>query len=148
MLLRSSSTPILSSRLYSLSPEHDLIHHKPRTRSGPRSLTASPASVKMVRVPSESDVTRSRKKATFSEAYSPKKGCKVASVKEKGLVEVIPGGGGICGGGSGGILGGGGDANHGKGSTEAYYQKMIETNPGNALILSNYARYLKEVSYA
>ncbi|KMT18932.1 hypothetical protein BVRB_2g030320 [Beta vulgaris subsp. vulgaris] len=30
-------------------------------------------------------------------------------------------------------------------STDQYYQKMIKHNPGNALLLGNYARYLKEV---
>ncbi|KAK6236194.1 hypothetical protein QUC31_019951 [Theobroma cacao] len=64
------------------------------------------------------------------------------------------GGGKICGGGGGG--GGGGsaggnnewgysDSNSGNDSTDLYYQKMIEANPGNSLLLSNYARFLKEV---
>lgn len=56
------------------------------------------------------------------------------------------------------VLGGGGkgcDGGHrnkwdyyseGGGNTNAYYQKMIEANPGNALFLGNYARFLKEVS--
>ncbi|KAJ8560671.1 hypothetical protein K7X08_022531 [Anisodus acutangulus] len=30
-------------------------------------------------------------------------------------------------------------------STEAYYKKMIETRSGNALLLANYAMFLKEV---
>nr|GMD82756.1 nuclear pore complex protein NUP1 isoform X2 [Ipomoea batatas] len=30
-------------------------------------------------------------------------------------------------------------------STDIYYQKMIEANPGNSLLLGNYARFLKEV---
>lgn len=34
---------------------------------------------------------------------------------------------------------------HGNENTEAYYKKMIETYPGNALLLANYARFLKEV---
>jgi hypothetical protein len=29
--------------------------------------------------------------------------------------------------------------------TETYYQKMIQANPGNGLLLSNYAKFLKEV---
>ncbi|KAK8501332.1 hypothetical protein V6N13_027031 [Hibiscus sabdariffa] len=29
--------------------------------------------------------------------------------------------------------------------TDLYYQKMIEANPGNSLLLSNYAKFLKEV---
>lgn len=65
------------------------------------------------------------------------------------------GGGKICGrGGSGGNGGSDGrddgnsgfwDSNHGNDSTEIYYQKMIEANPGNSLLLSNYAKFLKEV---
>ena len=70
-------------------------------------------------------------------------------------------GGRICGGGGGGGGGGrgsdggdGGDVggsgffgsnNHGSDSTDAYYQTMIEANPGNALLLGNYAKFLKEV---
>ncbi|KAK2651621.1 hypothetical protein Ddye_011477 [Dipteronia dyeriana] len=65
-------------------------------------------------------------------------------------------GGKICGGGGGGDGGGdGGDGgsgfnesnnnNHGSDSTDVYYQKMIEANPSNALLLGNYAKFLKEV---
>ena len=68
-------------------------------------------------------------------------------------------GGRICGGGGGGggrgsDGGDGGDVggsgffesnNHGSDSTDAYYQNMIEANPGNALLLGNYAKFLKEV---
>ncbi|KAK4362191.1 hypothetical protein RND71_017432 [Anisodus tanguticus] len=32
----------------------------------------------------------------------------------------------------------------GGGGGDAYYQKMIESNPGNGLLLANYARFLKE----
>lgn len=41
--------------------------------------------------------------------------------------------------------GGGGDNNH---DTEEYYRKMVVENPGNALFLGNYARYLYQVSLA
>ena len=34
---------------------------------------------------------------------------------------------------------------HGHDSTDAFYQRMIEANPGNALLLGNYAKFLKEV---
>ena len=37
------------------------------------------------------------------------------------------------------------DSNHGKDSMDMYYQQMIEANPGNPLLLGNYAKYLKEV---
>lgn len=36
-------------------------------------------------------------------------------------------------------------SNHGRDKTDAYYQNMIEANPGDALLLGNYAKFLKEV---
>ncbi|GAV87061.1 hypothetical protein CFOL_v3_30487 [Cephalotus follicularis] len=61
----------------------------------------------------------------------------------------------VVGGGDGGDVGcdggGGGSGffesnNRGRrDSTDAYYQMMIEANPGNALLLGNYAKFLKEV---
>ncbi|KAL2332467.1 hypothetical protein Fmac_020048 [Flemingia macrophylla] len=35
--------------------------------------------------------------------------------------------------------------NHGRGWTDVYYQNMIEANPNDALLLGNYAKFLKEV---
>ncbi|XWS20427.1 hypothetical protein CRYUN_Cryun31cG0100200 [Craigia yunnanensis] len=60
------------------------------------------------------------------------------------------GGGGGGGGGSDGGDDGGGSGffesnNHGSDSTDVYYQKMIEANPGNPLLLGNYAKFLKEI---
>jgi len=64
-------------------------------------------------------------------------------------------GGWICGGCNG--SGRGSNGGHGRGwnfhegngggrdSTDAYYQNMIEANPGDALLLGNYAKFLKEV---
>ncbi|CAM8899920.1 hypothetical protein QQ045_012086 [Rhodiola kirilowii] len=37
------------------------------------------------------------------------------------------------------------DPDHGSDATDAYYQSMILANPWNSLLLSNYAKYLKEV---
>ncbi|CAM8964555.1 unnamed protein product [Rhodiola kirilowii] len=37
------------------------------------------------------------------------------------------------------------DPDHGSDATDAYYQSMILANIGNSLLLSNYAKYLKEV---
>ncbi|XAR66890.1 hypothetical protein NMG60_11013261 [Bertholletia excelsa] len=58
-------------------------------------------------------------------------------------------GGGGGGGGSDWVDGEGGsgygDSNSGRNGTDLYYQKMIEANPGNSLLLGNYARFLKEV---
>ncbi|KAK1417241.1 hypothetical protein QVD17_26366 [Tagetes erecta] len=50
------------------------------------------------------------------------------------------------GGGEGKIYGGDGNANGNENdSTDLYYRSMIEANPGNATLLGNYAKYLKEV---
>ncbi|CAK7356920.1 unnamed protein product [Dovyalis caffra] len=62
---------------------------------------------------------------------------------------VVGGGVGDAGGGGAGGKGSdGGDVGsgfYGNDSTDFYYQKMIEANPGNALLLGNYAKFLKEV---
>ncbi|XP_038896675.1 uncharacterized protein LOC120084935 isoform X2 [Benincasa hispida] len=63
-------------------------------------------------------------------------------------VPEVPVGGGVGSGGGGGENWFGdsnGDSGRGSGSMDEYYQKMIEAYPGDALILSNYARFLKEV---
>ncbi|XP_021298282.1 uncharacterized protein LOC110427165 [Herrania umbratica] len=61
----------------------------------------------------------------------------------------ICGGGGRGGGSDGGDDGGGSgffeSNNHGSDSTDVYYQKMIEANPSNPLLLGNYAKFLKEI---
>ncbi|KAI3463409.1 hypothetical protein Pfo_020072 [Paulownia fortunei] len=60
------------------------------------------------------------------------------------------GGGGTCGGGRGSDDGSGSGSQdpgswHGRQSTAAYYEMMIEANPGNPILLANYAKFLKEV---
>ncbi|KAK6783849.1 hypothetical protein RDI58_017303 [Solanum bulbocastanum] len=50
-----------------------------------------------------------------------------------------------CGGGGGGG-GGDSDGDSSEFSVDLYYTKMIQANPGNSLLLGNYARFLKEVS--
>eukprot|EP00246_Nothoceros_aenigmaticus_P003960 TRINITY_DN151_c0_g1_i1.p1 TRINITY_DN151_c0_g1~~TRINITY_DN151_c0_g1_i1.p1 ORF type:complete len:484 (-),score=45.72 TRINITY_DN151_c0_g1_i1:752-2203(-) len=55
-------------------------------------------------------------------------------------------GGGGGGGAWGGISGGGSSGWGGFGTeTDAYYQRMLQVHPGNALLLRNYARFLHEV---
>ncbi|CAI9769846.1 unnamed protein product [Fraxinus pennsylvanica] len=63
---------------------------------------------------------------------------------------VMGGGSGVGGGGRGsddGLGSGSQDPNswNGNESTDSYYQKMIEANPSNSLLLANYAKFLKEV---
>ncbi|GER44126.1 tetratricopeptide repeat protein [Striga asiatica] len=80
-----------------------------------------------------------------------------ASAAEECVVEspeTLVGGGGVGAGGRGGMCGGGGrgsDDRSGPGhqrgpeSTDMYYETMIQANPGNPLLLANYAKFLKEV---
>ncbi|RRT77519.1 hypothetical protein B296_00001410 [Ensete ventricosum] len=53
-------------------------------------------------------------------------------------------GGGGAENGSGGLINPS-DSNHGDDTTDAYYLQMIKADPGNSLILGNYAKFLKEV---
>lgn len=55
------------------------------------------------------------------------------------------GSGGDGGGGGDGGRDGCGDWGQGRESLDGYYQRMIEAHPGDALLLGNYARFLKEV---
>lgn len=90
----------------------------------------------------------------------PAEGCEAQADAGRVATEVavVGGGGGsgggrICHGGGGGSAGGDDDGDgsgywdsyHGHDSTDVYYQKMIEANPNNPLLLRNYATYLKEV---
>ncbi|XP_060172083.1 uncharacterized protein LOC132603172 isoform X2 [Lycium barbarum] len=87
-------------------------------------------------------------------------GREVEEEKHTRVVELVVDGGGSGGDGRGKKCGGGGgddsnggngdggfewDSNHGSDSTDLYYKKMIQANPGNSLLLGNYARFLKEV---
>ncbi|GKB73664.1 tetratricopeptide-like helical domain containing protein [Tanacetum coccineum] len=71
----------------------------------------------------------------------------VGGESNKMLQTGVIGGGGDNGGrlclGHGNRSGGGSD--HGHDKTDLYYQKMMEANPENALLLANYAKFLKEV---
>ncbi|KAL5697978.1 hypothetical protein ACHQM5_029070 [Ranunculus cassubicifolius] len=66
--------------------------------------------------------------------------------EEEGEEECVGGGIGFNG---GNFIGGNGDGysdsyNENE-KTDAYYQKMIKSEPGNGLVLGNYAKFLKEV---
>ncbi|KAL0354796.1 UNVERIFIED_CONTAM: hypothetical protein Sradi_3926500 [Sesamum radiatum] len=82
--------------------------------------------------------------------------CSLARERER-VPQTLVMGGGVAGGGGGGICGGGRGSNDGSGSdsqdpgswhgsenTDAYYEMMIQANPGNPLLLANYAKFLKE----
>ncbi|KAJ8562339.1 hypothetical protein K7X08_011630 [Anisodus acutangulus] len=86
-------------------------------------------------------------------------GREVEEEKHTRAVELVVDGSGSGGAGRGKKCGGGGgsdfdgenddgfeeDSNHGSDSTDLYYTKMIQADPGNSLLLGNYARFLKEV---
>jgi hypothetical protein len=135
MLLRSASTPILSK-------ESDVGLRITITRTVSMPLST----MKIPRTTSDGNLR------PWSRAL-PK--------KEKNLSELIRGSMGLeldegCHGG-GGLVGGGGRSGGGDGSEgrrewgngsesmDGYYQKMIGAYPGDALLLGNYARFLKEV---
>ncbi|XP_051136282.1 uncharacterized protein LOC127254956 [Andrographis paniculata] len=91
-------------------------------------------------------------------AAATEEGCAAAPERKRVAVpQTLVAGGGVVGGGLGGICGGGrgSDDGHssspdpgreyGRESTNAYYETMIQANPGNPLLLANYAKFLKEV---
>ncbi|XP_019197032.1 PREDICTED: uncharacterized protein LOC109190886 [Ipomoea nil] len=120
-----------------------------------RATTANPPKVKEVVVFTEVD----RLLSNSGLGEVEQEGC-AAFAEERALQTLVVGGGDgggggrVCGGGRGSDGGDGpgsgsnshdSDSWHGHDSTDAYYQKMIEANPGNALLLANYAKFLKEV---
>ncbi|KAL9398528.1 hypothetical protein Peur_007489 [Populus x canadensis] len=98
------------------------------------------------------------KNVSFLESGWFFEGCEVGvkGESDSGMLGVMVTGGGSDGGG-GKFYGGGGpdfgddggsgfgESNKGIESTDVYYRKMIEADPGNPLLLSNYAKFLKEV---
>ncbi|KAL6584792.1 hypothetical protein OROMI_004081 [Orobanche minor] len=78
--------------------------------------------------------------------------CLAPAPERERVSQMLMVGGGVDGGGRGPMFGGGrgsddDDSNPGRwpGSTDAYYEMMIQANPGNPLLLANYAKFLKEV---
>nr|POF26705.1 hypothetical protein CFP56_60855 [Quercus suber] len=163
MLLRSSSTPILNSWLPhskdSSSPESDLVLQLRRTRSVSFTTASSSfhsltdvSTKKLTRASSESDIlTPPKPKKKNPISHNLKKQPKL-TVKESDEMEqelkpnsISSSSASIQRLFSSSGLGFFESNNHGSDSTDAYYQNMIEANPGNALLLGNYAKFLKEV---
>ncbi|XP_076912137.1 uncharacterized protein LOC143570350 [Bidens hawaiensis] len=151
MLLRSSSNPALNSWL----------RHEIHTESSPfhlKSPTISMSSLtdplrKLIRASSEADLIGKVNSLVKCNKTTNSLLASIAveedvegeeSVCDEGLLFSSSG----IGGGGGKVSGGDGDGN-GNGyendSTDLYYRNMIEANPGNAMVLGNYAKYLKEV---
>jgi len=164
MPLRSWSTSILNSWLpktIESSPEHDLsLPPKRRTKSFNLTRTCSSTLLTSAKTATHSRPppvpTHLQRTTSLSSLVMAVEG----ENKEVGPVDMVllaVGGGG----GDGRISGGGGCGGGGRGSdggdgsfdsdffrhdnTEGYYKKMIEANPGNGLLLGNYAKFLKEV---
>ncbi|MBA0673969.1 hypothetical protein Golax_015829 [Gossypium laxum] len=146
MLLRSSSTPILKTYIPQSSPAVDSGHRIP---SIPISLTSSPIN-KIQRASSDGNmrqiVISNRQKLPTSSMGSPN------TVKEEiftfptlSLLGDVDDGGDDNGGGGGGGVDRFGDWGQGKQRLDEYYRKMIKTYPGETLLLTNYAKFLKEV---
>lgn len=83
-------------------------------------------------------------------------GCLAVAERKKMPQTLVVGGGGGGRGVGGGVGGRGSDDGSDSGSQDpgrwngrqnldAYYEMMIEANPGNPLFLANYAKFLKEV---
>ncbi|XP_050235066.1 uncharacterized protein LOC126683260 [Mercurialis annua] len=133
MLLRSSSTPILDSWLP--EPEFEVLK---RTKSISFHYPQSSLALQ------ETNLQKHKNGSPVN-----KKECGLQTLVIGGATGSGGGGGGCCGGG-GGKRSDGGDGNGGSEfyrneNTDAYYKKMISANPGNALLLGNYAKFLKEV---
>ncbi|KAK3212103.1 hypothetical protein Dsin_016809 [Dipteronia sinensis] len=166
MLLRSASTPILKSCSFRSSPEPDLLGiwiQTTTTRSVSMSLSSSSKNNKIPRTLSDGDLNRlhmsSKKEKEKKKNKSFLNNHQLTSqdetkttatsylhnglVLDNGCVGGGGGRGGVSGGGGGGD--GYGDSGRGSESMDVYYQKMIEMYPGDALILANYAKFLKDV---
>jgi hypothetical protein len=85
--------------------------------------------------------------SSLQEGDEEEMGCESPSSLDGSFLGSLVYGGGYGGAGGGGKSGSwdGSMSNNGNESTDLYYQKMIEADPGNGLVLSNYAKFLKEV---
>ncbi|XP_023745169.1 uncharacterized protein LOC111893336 isoform X1 [Lactuca sativa] len=136
--MHSSCSPNDSSKKLSrASSESDLIGFShPKRRNSLSSVNSLLSSV-AVEEDVEAEESENRGLLFSSSGLDYNEGCGVRLMEDG--TGGSDGGGKICGGG-----GGNGDYN-GSDGTDVYYQNMIEANPGNSLILGNYAKYLKEV---
>ncbi|XP_022143235.1 uncharacterized protein LOC111013150 [Momordica charantia] len=160
-------------QLKETSPEAEIVLQFPKSRpvslcassksSPPHPMIGGSGNHKMMRIRSESDLSNlpvekntpsmellrrfheieEREEAVESTRMAFLDGGLCCSVDEGGVGGVGCGGGGSDGGGDG--CSGSWDSNHENDRTDLYYQKMIEANPENSLLLSNYALFLKEV---
>ncbi|CAH8370621.1 unnamed protein product [Eruca vesicaria subsp. sativa] len=173
MLLRSASTPLLTSLVHVSSPiETESLHQIQRPRSiilssssssccySPMSIHSSDESSRRIkRTASETDLKHltstkpSSKFLTGAVMEDVEEGIGFGIIRTSsyddelglswGLEDEVGGGGGGGKRRSGGRSDGGDDGDDS--ATDVHYRKMIEANPGNGIFLSNYAKFLKEV---
>lgn len=98
----------------------------------------------------ESDQVEEAKQKIYKKKLTPPSVRKLFSssgldMHEGSRLQTLVMGGGM--GSGGGRICGGGRGSHGRDGTDAYYQNMIQANPNNALLLGNYAKFLKEVIF-
>lgn len=156
MLLKSASVPILESccdwGIHQSSPELDVVFRIPATRPISVSVLSNSASP----IDNNSTMNKNRTKRdrgfipkvkkNFSEGVSSGTALLGSTVGLDEGCHVGGGGGGGGGAGSGDGSGGNWDGGNERGSMDEYYQKMTSAYPGDALLLGNYARFLKEVN--
>lgn len=174
MLMRSSSTPILNSWLSPSSKDsfhtpdspdhHSSISRLSRTRSISFSPSDSPtrSTPKNSRYsPISSHIPKHKKPENKVWSYglgevsdNEEDGYEDSVKKDRALQNLVVSGGSgddnnggygkrVSGSGNGDGFGSG--SNHGLDATDAYYNNLIQANPANSLLLSNYAKFLKEV---
>ncbi|KAK8523436.1 hypothetical protein V6N13_113383 [Hibiscus sabdariffa] len=142
MLLRSSSSPILKASVPQKPPPVDSAHRIPSKNV---SLTSSPIN-RIQRTSSDGNMTRHfaiPSKHKLSPMGSVKYTLKEEEEEEDITFQPVSlhGGDSDDHGGSGGV----GDWGQGKRRMDEYYRDMIRTYPGETLLLTNYAKFLKEV---
>lgn len=98
-------------------------------------------------------ITRASSDGNLYKIQSPESRTKTISVyhEETASYRVLEGSRLTHGGSNGGFGGRGGDGagggGGGGGNVDGYYEEMIQRYPGDTLLLSNYARFLKEVCF-
>ncbi|WZZ24134.1 hypothetical protein YC2023_007535 [Brassica napus] len=146
MILRSASSLDLNIRAAQKSPA-------PRCANGARvATTACPVSASrrgcksMPRASSDGNLHEKRavqsRTKTSSVYYDDASSSRVL---ERSRLHQGGSNGGFGGRGGDGGAGGDGGGGGGGGSVDGYYEEMIQRYPGDALLLANYARFLKEV---
>ncbi|KAK8509326.1 hypothetical protein V6N13_062375 [Hibiscus sabdariffa] len=139
MLLRSSSTPILC-----IPAVADSGH-----RSSTKPITMTASSHNMIqRTPSDGNMRQTAIPKKHSPLMSSRSLGAQDSLKEEGIDNIGSSALSLAGGNVGsndGAAQGFGGYGEGKQMIDDYYQNLIETYPGETILLANYAKFLKEV---